>query len=133
METVEYQKPSIDIRKKLRVFEKTENVPIILLGNELPHSYRNEDSFSSRVCEMHFFSDCSFPEPGRLASLLLCYCVEYCALTSKAALSDLGYFSLSKSDLALLSDRTGAPYLFPPGSSAESYFSNYHDGKANGS
>ena len=54
-----------------RVFEKKDNVPIILLGNSLPYSY-NIESFRSRVFEMHFFSKCD-----RLASTLFILCVRY--------------------------------------------------------
>ena len=60
-----------------RVFEKRKNVGVILLGNSVPFPYR-EDSFRSRVFEVHFFSKCDPIDPGRLAA-------TFCVLTAMFA------------------------------------------------
>lgn len=66
-----------------KVFEKKDNVPIILLGNSLPYNY-NIESFRSRVFEMHFFifSKCAPIDPVRLASTLFILCMRYYVMTS---------------------------------------------------
>lgn len=64
-----------------RMYEKTKNVPIIALSNYVPCHF-NEESFRSRVFEMHFFSDCAPIDPGRLASTLFAQCVRYYIITS---------------------------------------------------
>lgn len=62
-----------------RIFEKTANVPVIMLGNSTPYLY-NTDSFRSRVFEVHFFSQCKPIDPGRLAA-------TFCALTARLSLT----------------------------------------------
>lgn len=49
-----------------KVFEKTDNVPVIMLGNSVPYLYKSE-SFKSRVLEIHFFSKCEPINSRRLA------------------------------------------------------------------
>lgn len=46
-----------------RVFEKKDNVPIMLLGNSLPYN-SNITSFRFRVFEMTFFSPCAPIDPA---------------------------------------------------------------------
>ena len=68
------QRVSLDT-KYGRVFEKTKNVPIIMLGNSIPYNY-NVESFRSRVFEVHFFSDCPPLEASRLAPTLYFLCAQ---------------------------------------------------------
>lgn len=69
------QKVALDT-KYGKIFTKDHNVPIMLLGNNVPPMY-NSEAFHSRVVTVHFFSEKEPLEAGRLASTLLRYCIWY--------------------------------------------------------
>ena len=83
-----------------RVFEKTKNVAVILLGNSVPYIY-NADSFRSRVFEVHFFSKCKPLDPCRLAA-------TFCVLAARLSLTipslKVEGFSVPPEDSPLFSD-----------------------------
>lgn len=109
------QKVSLDC-KYGRVFEKTKNVPIILISNKLPYNY-DVESFRTRVHEMHFFSDCAPIDPGRLASTLFVLCIRYYVITSPEGdgiNNHLGKELVSDAEKAMLEVRTGDAFMFRP-------------------
>lgn len=69
------QKIALD-SKYGRIFEKTRNVPIILISNSVPYNYVG-DSFLSRIFRLYFFSGINPIEPSRLASTLFTECLKY--------------------------------------------------------
>ncbi len=84
-----------------KMFEKTRNVPIIMLGNSVPLACVNEASFESRVLRVYFFSESAPLEASRLASTLLSLCIRYHSLLKPrgAWLRDVGLVSLTDSEL----------------------------------
>lgn len=101
------QKVALDA-KYGKIFTKEHNVPIMLLGNNVPSMY-NSEAFHSRVVTVHFFSEKEPLEAGRLASTLLRHCIWYgaCNKANGEGLKALGYHLLTESDLSQLSERAG--------------------------